>query len=61
MEKLYKTALEPKANLTPEQKRIEALEQENFKLQQKLSLPKTAFRSTNALSMLDRMINGNKP
>ncbi|WP_280554787.1 transposase [Halomonas sp. 25-S5] len=60
-EKLHKTAPGPKASKTPEQKRIEALEQENSKLQQKLSAAEDCLSlQKKALSMLDRMSNGSE-
>lgn len=61
VEKLHKTAPGPKASKTPEQKRIEALEQENTRLQQKLSVAEDCLSlQKKALSMLDRMNNGSE-
>ena len=61
VEKLHKTAPGPKASKTPEQKRIEALEQENSKLQQKLSAAEDCLSlQKKLLSMLDHVSNGNE-
>jgi len=62
VEKLHKTAPGPRASKSPEQKRIEALERENTRLQQKLSAAEDCLSlQKKALSMLDRMSNGNEP
>ncbi len=62
VEKLHKTAPGPRASKTAEQKRIEALERENTRLQQKLSAAEDCLSlQKKALSMLDRMSNGNEP
>lgn len=62
IDKLHKTTPGPAASKTDEQKRIEALEHENGRLQQKLSAAEDCLSlQKKALSMLDRMSNGNEP
>ncbi|MDN6337071.1 transposase [Halomonas piscis] len=62
VEKLHKTAPGPTPSKTPEQKRIEALERENARLQQRLSTAEDCLSlQKKALSMLDRMNNGSEP
>lgn len=62
VEKLHKTIPGPKASKTPEQKRVETLERENARLQQKLSAAEDCLSlQKKALSMLDRMNSGNEP
>ena len=62
VEKLHKTAPEPTPSKAPEQKRIEALERENARLQQRLSTAEDCLSlQKKALSMLDRLNNGSEP
>ena len=62
VEKLHKTAPGPTPSKTPEQKRIEALERENARLQQRLSTAEDCLSlQKKALSMLDRLNNGSEP
>ncbi|XKF14804.1 aminoglycoside phosphotransferase family protein [Halomonas sp. BLK-85] len=62
MEKLHKTSPGPTPSKTPEQKRIEALERENARLQQKLSTAEDCLSlQKKAFSMLDRLNNGSEP
>jgi len=62
VEKLHKTAPGPNPSKTQEQQRIEALERENARLQQRLSTAEDCLSlQKKALSMLDRMTNGSEP
>ncbi|WP_412930373.1 hypothetical protein [Halomonas sp.] len=62
VEKLHKTAPGPTPSKTPEQKRIEALERENARLQHKLSNAEDCLALQKKLfSMLDRMSDGSEP
>ena len=62
VEMLHKTAPGPTPSKTSEQKRIDALERENARLQQRLSTAEDCLSlQKKALSMLDRMNNGNEP
>ena len=62
VEKLHKTAPEPTPSKAPEQKRIEALERENARLQQRLSTAEDCLSlQKKALSMLDRLNTGSEP
>ena len=62
VEKLHKTVPGPPPSKTPEQKRIETLERENARLQQRLSTAEDCLSlQKKALSMLDRMNNGSEP
>ena len=57
---LSKSTPGPKASRTPEQRRIELLENENSRLNRKLEIANDCLElQKKALSMLDRMSNGN--
>lgn len=62
VEKLDKTAPGPAASKSDEQKRIEALERENRRLEKELSVAENCLSlQKKALSMLDHLSNGNEP
>ena len=57
---LSKSTPGPKASRTPEQRRIDQLENENSRLNRKLEIASDCLElQKKALSMLDRMSNGN--
>lgn len=60
VERLNKTAPGPVASNPPEQRRIEQLEKENGRLRRKLEIANDCLElQKKALSMLDRLRNGN--
>ncbi len=59
---LSKSAPGPRASRTPEQRRIEQLENENSRLSGKLEIANDCLElQKKALSMLDHLSNGNNP